>query len=957
MPDQRTLAPTGDDGPRTLAGNRPLRLDGLSRLLRIAEGRVSVFAMRLDAQERPVGTRLHVVTVGPGDVLPGWPEAGAGTGLFAVAIGTATLAGLDRATLAAAAAAGDADARDAADRLDTILAAFGTAHAPTDVPPDAQRIEPGETLHADRPRTLVGHPAVWAEVDDGADGPHLLTARAWLTVAAGRTVRALSTADVLARRGWAPIDTVCAGVLQWLRAEIGLADVEAQERIEARAAGDETAVRASLRAAVGLLGGPASEHGAAGAAGDPVAVAVRRVAGQLGIPLRPPAGEEPGGAAGLPRAVQRHARASGFRCRAVTLPDGWWRRDMPSFVGARADTGAACAVLRRGSGRFDIVDADGRRTRATAGTAAAVAREAVALYRPLPARALGVRDVLTLAFAGSGRDVAGAVLLTLVSVLLGLLVPVATGILVNEAVPYAEVATIVHMALGLAAIAVGSAMFALVRTLLLLRFEGRADAQLQAGTWDRLLRLPATFFRRFQTGDLLMRALAPTQLRQVVADTLLSSGLSAIFSVVNFALMLTYDVRLALAAVAVALVAGVLLSATGVVQLRYERRTLERAAEVSSTLIDMLNALPTVRVNGAEDRLFARWLGLFSAQRREGFRVGLAAAAFAVQNALIPLLATLAFFLVVATAADPISVGDFVAFNAAFGQFIGAVLGVVTALTASLDAVPIFKRLKPILDAVPESTADKPEVGPLEGHIAVDDVTFRYGDGPPVLDDVSFAAEPGAFVALVGPSGSGKSTLFRLLLGFETPESGIVSYDGRSLADVDPASVRRQLGVVLQRGTLLPGSILENIVGSSPLGLDDAWEAARLAGLEEDIRAMPMGMHTLLSDGAATLSGGQRQRLMIARAIVRRPRVLLLDEATSALDNRTQAIVADSLARLNATRVVIAHRLSTVVHADRICVLERGRMVQSGTYRELMATDGPFRALTRRQLVDGAGRA
>lgn len=933
----------GSAEPLTLLGNRPHRLDGASHLLLVTEGRVSVFAMRLDAAGEPTGTRLHVVTVGPGDALPGWPQHGMDLGLFAVALGVARAVVQPRGTLAP----GEAD------RLDPVLTALGSTRAAEGIPAGALILEPGETRRFDQVQTLVGHRVCWLLADDEPE-PRLLTPRLWHEVAADQTVRGLATAQLVAGHGWGPVDAVCGEALLWLAAEIGVAAAQAGESIALRGDHDRRAVDGAVRTATAILADLSAVEGAT-VPGDAAAAAVHRAAHDLGIPVRPVSGDEAGG--DLLAVAQRHGRSSGFRCRAIALPAGWWRRDIPSFVGSWAEDGRPCAVLRRGHHRYEIVEADGTCHAVTARTARLLAPEGIALYRPLPARSLHPRDLLAAAFRGSGADVGLAVLFTVIPVLLGLLTPVATGVLVEESVPFAETVSIVHMALGLAAIAVGSAMFSLVRALLLLRFEGRADAQLQAAVWDRLLRLPAGFFRRFHTGDLLMRALAPTQLRRVVADTLLSAGLSGVFSVVNFALMLTYDSRLAVAALAVAAVAGLLLAATGAVQLRFERRSVERAAETSSALIEMLNALPTVRVNGAEDRLFARWLRLFAAQRREGFRVGLAGAVFAVLSALVPLLSTLVFFLIVASAAKPIPVGDFVAFNAAFGQFLSAALGVVTALTGSLDAVPILKRMRPILDAVPEGGDDRPEVATLQGAVTVSGVTFRYGDGPPVLDDVSLSAAPGSFVALVGPSGSGKSTLFRLLLGFETPEQGTVSYDGQALTDVDPASVRRQLGVVLQRGTLLPGSILENIVGSAPLGIDDAWEAARLAGLEEDIRAMPMGMHTLLSDGAATLSGGQRQRLMIARAIVRRPRLLLLDEATSALDNRTQAIVADSLARMSATRIVIAHRLSTVVHADLICVMERGRIVQRGTYRELMAQDGPFQALARRQMLEEGGPA
>jgi len=296
--------------------------------------------------------------------------------------------------------------------------------------------------------------------------------------------------------------------------------------------------------------------------------------------------------------------------------------------------------------------------------------------------------------------------------------------------------------------------------------------------------------------------------------------------------------------------------------------------------------------------------------------------------------------------------GTFVAFNTALTQVITAVIGLGAAFAGVAQIIPLFERVKPILETLPETDQAKADPGELVGDIDVEDITFRYSaDGPAVLQNVSFRARPGEFVALVGPSGSGKSTILRLLLGFEKPESGSIYVDAQDLATVDLPAVRRQMGVVLQSGQLSPGTIYTNIVGTSPFTLDEAWEAARGAGLDQDIRRMPMGMHTIVMEGGGGLSGGQRQRLLIARAIVAKPRILLFDEATSALDNRTQAVVTESLDRLNTTRIVIAHRLSTVIKADQIHVVEAGRIVESGRYEELMALDGAFAALASRQLT------
>ena len=321
-------------------------------------------------------------------------------------------------------------------------------------------------------------------------------------------------------------------------------------------------------------------------------------------------------------------------------------------------------------------------------------------------------------------------------------------------------------------------------------------------------------------------------------------------------------------------------------------------------------------------------------------------------NAIQPVLLLLVVFVtVVALGAGEIDAGDFLAFNAAMLQFALATTLVTNSLAMVVDVIPILDRARPILEAATEISSDRADPGDLSGQIEVKSVSFRYSeDTPLVLRNLSIKVEPGEFVALVGPSGSGKSSLLRVLLGFEQPEIGSVYYDGQDLATLDTRAVRRQLGVVLQAGRLMPGELYKNIIGTSTLTVDDAWAAAARVGLAEDIQRMPMGMYTYISEGVSTLSGGQRQRLMIARAIVNQPRIIFLDEATSALDNEAQAVVTDTLKRLDATVVAIAHRLSTIRQADRIFVIEAGRLVQAGTYDELIDQPGVFADLARRQL-------
>jgi len=363
-----------------------------------------------------------------------------------------------------------------------------------------------------------------------------------------------------------------------------------------------------------------------------------------------------------------------------------------------------------------------------------------------------------------------------------------------------------------------------------------------------------------------------------------------------------------------------------------------------------------LHVSGAEPRAFAVWAREFATQKELSIRAQNVTNYLTVFNSAFPVISLVAIFsyathLMGHPLLDVLTTGTFLAFLAAFVQFQSAALQFNSTVESVLGIVPIYERVAPIFEAVPEVDEARKHPGELSGALEISHLSFRYHqDAPLVLRDLSLVVKPGEFVAIVGPSGSGKSTLLRLLLGFEKSDSGAIYYDGGDLAGLDIQAVRQQIGVVIQNARLGAGSIFENIVGSAPLTLDDAWQAAQWAGLDEDIHKMPMGMHTFISEGGRNLSGVQRQRLHIARALVKKPRLFFFDEATSALDNQTQLVVSRSLDALRATRVVIAHRLSTIVNAERILVIHKGTVVQSGCYEELINREGLFRELAKRQL-------
>jgi ATP-binding cassette subfamily C protein len=542
------------------------------------------------------------------------------------------------------------------------------------------------------------------------------------------------------------------------------------------------------------------------------------------------------------------------------------------------------------------------------------------------------------------------------SIVLGLLslaTPIAAQLIFTTAVPEGDRGQLLGIALVLVGAALGTATAYLTQGLALLRLEGRASTGSQAAVIDRLLDVPVSFFRRYSAGDLGTRALGVETIRQILTTSVTATLVALLVALFNLTYVLLLDFRLGLLAIGLLLAAVAALAFVIRRQIPHQRRLQAAHGETQALALQILGAVPKLRVARAEDRAFTRWaaaLGTMKSAFVDSERVlaGLRAFTAAWQ--------ALAIALVILVAGGGVETGlsaaDFVAFTTAFGTTAAAILGLVGVVSTATQATALWERTRPIVQSAPEVAAGGADPGRLSGRVELAHVSFRYGgEGPLVLDDVSFAAAPGEFVALVGPSGAGKSTVFRLLLGFERPDTGTISYDGQSLADVDARAVRRQLGTVIQNARVLSGTIFQNIVGAANLTIEDAWEAARIAGIAEEIARMPMGMHTFISDVGAAFSGGQRQRLLLARAVVSRPRVLLFDEATSALDNRTQAAVSAALDELQATRIVIAHRLSTIRTADLILVLERGRIVEQGRYDELMARDGLFAALARRQIV------
>jgi NHLM bacteriocin system ABC transporter ATP-binding protein len=693
---------------------------------------------------------------------------------------------------------------------------------------------------------------------------------------------------------------------------------------------------------------------------------MRTVGDVVGVTITPPPNfawvgrEEP---------VDAIARSSRFRTRHVVLDAGWWRRDagpLLGFLRGEGESRETVALLPAPAGGYRMHRKDQAPAIVTAANAPALLSSATAMYRPFPPTTLPLAQVLRFALHGCWRDIITVGILGAVGGALGMVVPFSIGILFDSVIPSADRSQLVQLTAILLVVALAAMTFELVRTIALLRVEGRMQVTVQAALWDRLLTLPTGFFRTYAAGDLAVRAMSIDGIRQLLTGTVTTALVSGIFSVFNFVMMFVYSPPLAWRGVL--LIASLLLVTltAGWLQLRAQRQVSTLRARTSGLVLQLLTSISKLRVAGAEVRAFAIWARLFGEQRRQQFISRFIRNGYATISSAFPVVAMLVVFSVATTImqtnaadaargappVDPLRTGEFLAFMAAFTACLGGTLATGASLISATGIVPLYEQARPIFTSLPEVGEMKRDPGVLEGDIEAQHLRFRYlPDAPLVLDNLSFRIRPGECIALVGPSGSGKTSIVRALLGFEALESGSIYLDGQDMSGLDVQAVRRQIGVVLQQSRLNSGDIYGNIVGSSLATERDAWEAAEMAGLAADIREMPMGMNTIISEGGGTLSGGQRQRLMIARAFVRRPKIVIFDEATSALDNHAQAIVSESLATLRATRIIVAHRLSTVMGADRILVVMGGQIVESGSYAELLGANGAFAELARRQLA------
>ena len=674
--------------------------------------------------------------------------------------------------------------------------------------------------------------------------------------------------------------------------------------------------------------------------------------------------------------VNALARQAGFSVRPVELQGEWWGEDHGPLLAYLDEKKHPCALLPVSSNQYELVDPEsGSRDKLTSKIAGRLDDQAYSFFLPLPESVeWNGWKLASFAIRGGGRDISVVLSMVVLMGILSLVIPVFTGWIIDPIIPSAELGQLTVLVVGIILAGLSSVVFSLVQTIAMVRLEGRMVYAVQPAVWDRLLKLPASFFEKYTVGDLANRADGIDAMRTLVSSSVVQVLLHSTVGIFSLGLMAYFHWPLAMVTAGLVVVYCLFTYFIGRKVLIQNREVVRLTGFIQGMVFQFLSAITKLRVAGAEQDAYAKWALKYAEMQSYSFEQKSIANAMEVSKTffhyftIIALLTMigweskelLAFYKTPDTWAaissesiqKYIPTGQFVAFYVAFGQFMVAVFGITHIFVELVNVKPLMERVQPILEENTENEGGAVPPGEIRGAVEFQDVYFRYSEKAPfVLDGITFQARPGQFIAIVGSSGAGKSTIVRLLLGFENPEAGSVFIDGAPLSDLDKRMIRRCYGVVLQSGKILSGTLFSNISAGANLTQEQAWEAARMAGLDKDIEAMPMGMDTYLGEGATTLSGGQRQRLMIARAVARKPKILIFDEATSALDNETQSLVSQRIESLQSTRIVIAHRLSTIVHADNIYVLDKGHVVEEGTYDSLLEQDGLFKQLINRQLV------
>lgn len=653
--------------------------------------------------------------------------------------------------------------------------------------------------------------------------------------------------------------------------------------------------------------------------------------------------------------VEDIARVSHFSSRKVLLEEGWFKNDSGILLVFDEERNTPYAAVPKSATRYLLFDcAEGTSVPLTEEVAKKIKPEAYMVYRPFPNKAIKVMDLVKFGLPSvKTSDLVNLLVMAAVSALIGLLLPYMNQKIFDEYIPMGDQSTLIQMSVLILTFTIGNLLFTIIKNLAIFRSTNACEYDVQAAVFDRMYNLPNSFFNNYDSGDLGQRAMGIAAIYNLLSDIAVNTVLTAAFSLFYLYRMFKYSGKLAKMGIFLILINAAVTVIIGFIQIRYEKELMEINAKVASLMYQILGGISKIKIAGVENRALLQYLEPYTESKKILIKKERLDNISQNINLVLSTVFTVVFYYQMIAKNLGISFGQYMGFTSAFGYFSNAVISMVAAFLEVNHAIPTYQRAKPILETVPEFDDDMVMPGKLDGNIEVNNVSFKYtAEGEMILSDLSFKINKGEYVGIVGSSGSGKSTLLKLLLGFEKPTKGKIYYDDKDIDSLDKRELRKKFGVVLQDGQLIAGTIYENImITSTNVSENRVKEIIKMVGLEKDVAQMPMGIHTVVAEGSGTISGGQRQRILIARAIANNPNILYFDEATSALDNVNQALICESLDKLHATRVVIAHRLSTVVNCDRILVLEQGRLIEQGSYQELMDMHGRFYELASRQMV------
>lgn len=664
--------------------------------------------------------------------------------------------------------------------------------------------------------------------------------------------------------------------------------------------------------------------------------------------------EIPAGITDSDEQIEYRIRPHGIMRRSVKLSKGWYKDAVGAMLSVRTDDDSIVALIPSRFGGYKFFDKfSGKTVKVNRKNESIISDEAMAFYKPYPLRDISIIDVVKFCVSTiSMGDVLYYIALTLMVTLVGLLTPKLNNMLFSDVVNSGDYYILFAIANFMICVSISSVLLETVKTLALTKIDTKLSAMVESATMMRILSLPPHFFRSYGSGELSSYATNLNSLCGMIMDSLVNTGITSVFSLIYIYSIFQFAPSLVVPSLIIIITTTLASVVTVYAQMKVSRQTIKYEAKENSLSFALISGIQKIKLSGAESRAFAKWGEMFSKGASIRYNPPTIIKINSVIMMAITMIGTLVMYYF--AIASKVSPQDYYAFNTAYGMVSAAFTSLLSVAMSIAQIKPILESVKPILDTAPEISQNKEMVTSLNGAIEIDNVSFRYSeDTPIIIDNLSLKIKRGQYVAIVGATGCGKSTLLRLMLGFEKPLKGTIYYDRKDINNLDLRSLRSKIGVVMQNGKLFMGDIFENITISAPfLTLEKAWEAAEIAGIADDIRRMPMGMSTMISEGQGGISGGQKQRLMIARAVAAKPSILMLDEATSALDNITQKKVSNALDELKCTRIVIAHRLSTIKQADRIIVLDNGKIIEDGKYEDLIAKEGYFKELVSRQMID-----